>query len=151
MTAALIEAYRGCSHHEGGPFGCCIVRENKILSQTHNTVLKDKDPTAHAEVNAIRKASRLLKTYNLKGCIIYTTTEPCPMCFSSIYWAKINYVVYGTLIKDAAKLGFGELCIKAERMNKLGKANLKITGKFMYNECGKLLDFWQKLSIKEVY
>ena len=90
----------------GGPFGATIVKDNTIISKAHNTVLKDNDPTAHAEINAIRKACQKLNTNNLEGCSIYTTCYPCPMCMSAIIWANIKTIYYGNTKEDAASIGF---------------------------------------------
>ena len=90
----------------GGPFGAVIVKDGKIISRAHNTVLKSKDATAHAEVNAIREASKVLNTHDLSGCILYTSAEPCPMCLSAIIWANIKEVYYGCTKEDAGNIGF---------------------------------------------
>ncbi len=91
---------------EGGPFGAVIIKDNEIIAQAHNQVLKNNDPTAHAEINAIRQACQKLNTHNLEGCIIYSNCEPCPMCMSAIIWANIKEVYYGNTKKDAADIGF---------------------------------------------
>jgi len=83
MKKAIEEAYEGIKSGEGGPFGAVIVKGGRIIGAGHNTVLKDNDPTAHAEVNAIRSASQKINNYDLSGSVLYTTTEPCPMCFSA--------------------------------------------------------------------
>jgi guanine deaminase len=106
MKEALKEDLKGVKTKKGGPFGCVIVHKGKIISKAHNTVTSSFDPTAHAEVNAIRKASKKLKTFNLKDCELYTTCEPCPMCFAAIHWARIKKVYYACDRKDAAKIGF---------------------------------------------
>ena len=93
MCLALREAQKNLSDMRGGPFGACIVKGNKVIAISRNTVLK-QDATCHAETNAIRKASKKLRTYDLSGCWIYSTTEPCPMCFSAIHWSKINVLVH---------------------------------------------------------
>ena len=85
----------------GGPFGAIIVKDGKIISRAHNTVLKSKDATAHAEVNAIREASKVLNTHDLSGCILYTSAEPCPMCLSAIIWANIKEVYYANTKEEA--------------------------------------------------
>ena len=90
----------------GGPFGAIIVKENKIIARAHNTVLKQNDPTAHAEINVIRKACKKLKTHNLSNCTLYTTCYPCPMCLSAIIWANIQVVYYGNTQQDANNIGF---------------------------------------------
>ena len=93
-------------YRKGGPFGAVIVKDGKIISFAHNTVIKNNDPTAHAEINAIRKASKKLKSHNLSGCVLYTSAEPCPMCLSAIIWANIKDVYYVNDKKDAANMGF---------------------------------------------
>lgn len=90
----------------GGPFGAVIVKDGEIISSAHNTVLESKDATAHAEVNAIRKASQKLNTHNLEGCVLYTSAEPCPMCLSAIIWANIKEVYYANTKEDADNIGF---------------------------------------------
>ena len=94
------------NYNEGGPFGCAIVKDNQIISTGHNSVILSKDPTAHAEVNAIRKACQKLGTHNLEGCIIYTSAEPCPMCLSAIIWANIKEVYYANTKESVDDIGF---------------------------------------------
>ena len=145
------EGYIGSQNLEGGPFGCCIVSDERIIARAHNSVLKDKDPTAHAEINAIRKASQALNRYDLSDCIIYATTEPCPMCFSAIHWAKIPIVVYGTEISEAKELGFNELVINTGKLKALSGARVELVGNFMHPQCRKLFDFWSNLSQRRTY
>jgi guanine deaminase len=90
----------------GGPFGACIITPNGQEIYASNSVLASHDPTAHAEICAIRKASELLQTHDLKGCVLYTTCMPCPMCLSAIIWANIKDVYYGATAEDAEKIGF---------------------------------------------
>lgn len=92
----------------GGPFGAVIVKDNKILSEAYNTVFLSNDPTAHAEVGAIRRASAALGSFNLQGCTLYTSCEPCPMCLGAIYWAGISKVVYAGNRNDAEAAGFSD-------------------------------------------
>lgn len=94
------------NYKNGGPFGAAIVKDGKIIASAHNTVVESKDATAHAEVNAIRKASQLLNTHDLSGCILYTSAEPCPMCLSAIIWSNIKEVYYANTRKDADDIGF---------------------------------------------
>ena len=97
----------GSSHNEGGPFGAVIVDKNgEFVSSGNNMVLKNNDPTAHAEITAIRRACEKLKTYDLSGCVLYTSCEPCPMCLSAIIWANIKEVYYACTRKDAGEIGF---------------------------------------------
>lgn len=106
MDMAVKDAYFGINNNEGGPFGAVIVKKGEVISSTHNTVLKNNDPTAHAEVNAIREACKKLNTYDLSGCIIYSSCEPCPMCMSAIMWANIDKIYYGSTRSDAINIGF---------------------------------------------
>jgi len=108
MEEAVKEAYKGIKLGHGGPFGAVIVCKGKIISKAHNTVLSSKDPTSHAEISAIRKASKKLKRYDLSDCEIYTTGKPCPMCRGAIKWAKIQKVYYGCDYADAKDIGFNE-------------------------------------------
>lgn len=94
------------NYKNGGPFGAVIVKDDVIIAQGHNTVVEGKDPTAHAEINAIRKASKVLKTHDLSGCVLYTSAEPCPMCLSAIIWANIKEVYYANTKQDAEDIGF---------------------------------------------
>src|SRR5205823_4373455 len=103
-------------------FGAVIVLKGKILAATSNTVLKSQDPTRHAEINAIRVAARKLKRFSLHDCEIVSTTEPCPMCFSAIHWARIRRVVYSTTVSDVKRLGFNELTISNPQLKKWGKS-----------------------------
>lgn len=91
---------------DGGPFGAVIIKDGEIISSAHNTVLKSKDATAHAEINAIREASRKLNTHDLSECILYTSAQPCPMCLSAIIWANIKEVYYANTKEEADDIGF---------------------------------------------
>ena len=92
--------------NNGGPFGAVVVKDGVIVGRGANSVLGKKDPTAHAEVMAIRDACQNLNTYDLTGCVVYTTSYPCPMCLSAVIWANINKVYYGNTVFDAAVIGF---------------------------------------------
>lgn len=92
----------------GGPFGAVIVKENRIVGEASNSVTLNNDPTAHAEVSAIRNACSNLKTFDLNGCQVYTSCEPCPMCLSAIYWARIDKIFYGCTKDDAKNIGFDD-------------------------------------------
>ncbi len=144
MAKAIDSARKGVKNFEGGPFGACIVKNKKIIAIAHNTVLKKNNPTCHAEINAISIACMKLKNWNLNGCKIFSTTEPCPMCFSAIHWAKIDEVFYGTNISDVKKLGFNELAIDNFKLKKIGKSKVKISKNFMRKDCLELLEFWKK-------
>lgn len=108
INLAIQESKTNSLNHykNGGPFGAVIVKNGKIIASAHNTVIEDNDATAHAEINVIRKASKILNTSDLSGCILYTSTEPCPMCLSAIIWANIKDVYYSNTRKDADNIGF---------------------------------------------
>lgn len=108
MRAAIEEADAGLRSNRGGPFGCVIVRQGKIIARGNNRVTSTNDPTAHAEVTAIREACRDLGTFSLADCELYTSCEPCPMCLAAIYWARIPTVFYGNTRADAAAIGFDD-------------------------------------------
>jgi guanine deaminase len=107
MQIAIDEARKTMNQDIGGPFGALIIdNNNKIISIASNTVLRDHDPTAHAEINAIRKATKALQTHDLSNCTLYTTAYPCPMCLGAIIWSNIKKVYYGCQEQDADQIGF---------------------------------------------
>ena len=107
MEIAKENAEKGIMNNEGGPFGAVIIDKNgNIISNGNNKVLKNNDPTAHAEIVAIREACKKLNTYDLSNCILYTSCEPCPMCLSAIIWSNIKQVYYGCTKEDAGSIGF---------------------------------------------
>src|SRR5512136_2070753 len=150
MLRAIREARRNLARPDGGPFGACIVKDGRVVAAARNTVLRD-DATCHAEVNAIRKASKKLGTFDLSGCEIYSTTEPCPMCFGAIHWARIGAVYYGTGIRDAARAGFHELRISNAEMKALGRSKITLVPGFRRAECLELFDSWLVLPDKRRY
>jgi len=107
MEMAIGEAIRNIENG-GGPFGAVIVKDEKMISCSGNRVTQDNDPTAHAEILAIREASRILKTWDLSDCVIYSSCEPCPMCLGAIYWAHIPVIYYGASREDAKNAGFDD-------------------------------------------
>jgi tRNA(Arg) A34 adenosine deaminase TadA len=134
------------------PFGACLVKKGKVLACCHNEVWKSTDITAHAEILAIRQACRKLRTIDLSGCTIYSTCEPCPLCFSAIHWARITSIIYGAGIPDAKKCGFSELEISSEKMKRLGKSSIKIERGVLKGECKKLFaQFAAKGGKKRIY
>jgi tRNA(Arg) A34 adenosine deaminase TadA len=144
MKLAVKAARKSIRTLDGGPFGACIVKSGRVVVAAGNTVFKN-DATCHAEVNAIRMASKKLKTYDLSGCVMYATTEPCPMCFSAIHWSGIGRVVFGSKIADAAKAGFNELCISAKKMKQEGGSRVEILPGFLAKDCGELYKEWKAL------
>jgi guanine deaminase len=143
MRLAIAKAKEGIKNRQT-PFGACIVKNGKVISCEHNVVWKTKDSTMHAEMHAIRAACKKLKTIDLSGCKIYSTTEPCPMCFSAIHWAKIDKIVFGCRISDAAKAGFSELTISNKEMKKRGKSNVKVVADFLREENLELFKEFKK-------
>ncbi|MBC7511594.1 MAG: nucleoside deaminase, partial [Ferruginibacter sp.] len=114
MQEAIALSQRGIVNNEGGPFGCVIVKGNEIIGRGNNKVICNKDPTAHAEVVAIRDACKNLGTFQLADCEIYTSCEPCPMCLGAIYWARPKIVYYANNLEDTAGVGFDDSMIYEE-------------------------------------
>lgn len=108
MERAIEKSIQGVLKNEGGPFGCIIVKDGQIIGSANNRVTSTNDPTAHAEIMAIRDACQKLNSFQLEDCIIYTSCEPCPMCIGAIYWARPKKVFYGCNKSDAAKIGFDD-------------------------------------------
>lgn len=106
MKIAYEEAKEGITNGHGGPFGAVVVKDGKVIGKGHNHVVINNDPTCHGEVDAIRNACKNLGTFDLKGCELYTTHYPCPMCAGAIQWSNIRKVYYGCNVEDTAKIGF---------------------------------------------
>ena len=148
MQVAYNEATKGMLANEGGPFGAVIVKDGVVIAQAHNRVLISNDPTAHAEVNAIRLASQKLKSFELTGCELYTTCMPCPMCLGAIMWARISKVYYGATEKDAAKGGFDDLKFYENLTDK--EKGLKLL-QIDQEENAALFDIWNDKEDKTLY
>lgn len=134
----------------GGPFGAVIVKNDKIVSQASNSVTLSNDPTAHAEINAIRTACSALKTFDLSGCTIYTSCEPCPMCLGAIYWSRITKIFYANTKTDAKNIGFDDSFIYEE----LEKPPLQRTIQsiqIMKDEALKAFEAWKQKNDKIEY
>lgn len=145
MQIAKENADKGILNNEGGPFGAVIVDENNnIISNGNNQVLNQKDPTAHAEIVAIREACKKLNTYDLSNCTLYTSCEPCPMCLSAIIWANIKKVYYGCTKHDADKIGFRDDIIY--QYLKGEKTDLIDLQEMDREECLKSFEEYQKKS-----
>lgn len=114
MDRAIEIAEEGMSRGHGGPFGCVIVKNGVLIAEGHNEVILSNDPTSHAEMVAIRKACQKLNSFQLNGCDIYTSCEPCPMCLGAIYWARPERVFFAATRKDAAAIGFDDEFIYEE-------------------------------------
>ena len=128
------------------PFGACIVRAGEVLATAHNQVWANTDPTAHAEVQAIRQAARALGELLLEGATIYSTTEPCPMCFTAIHWARIGRIVYGAAIADAARFGFNELAVSNRTLKREGGLTVAIDGGVLAADSVALFELWSQSS-----
>lgn len=114
MDAAIAASAEGVAKRDGGPFGAVVVCQGKVVARAWNRVIREQDPTAHAEINAIREACRALGRFHLEDCELYTSCEPCPMCLGAIYWAKLGAVYYAAARGDAAAAGFGDEWIYEE-------------------------------------
>ncbi len=125
------------------PFGAVIVQDGEVIAREHNRVWADQDITAHAEVNAIRAANEKLGV-DLTGCTIYSTTEPCPMCFTAIHWARIKRLVYGARISDAREAGFNELTVSNEKLKAEGGSPVELVGGVLEDECRRLFTLWKE-------
>ena len=134
----------------GGPFGAVIVKDGEVIAQAANSVTSTNDPTAHAEVNAIRQACKKLNTFNLSGCEIYASCEPCPMCLSAIYWARIDKVYVAATKKDAADAGFDDEFIYKELDLPETKRQLK-TSELLMEEGQKPFIEWKQKADKITY
>lgn len=134
----------------GGPFGAVIVRDGEIVAGCSNRVTVDNDPTAHAEVNAIREACRKLGTFDLKGCTIYASCEPCPMCLGAIYWAGIERIYYGNTRKDAAEVDFADDFIYEEMSSPMEQRRLPIVP-LLRDEALHSFRLWRDKTDKIVY
>ncbi|MFH1998772.1 MAG: nucleoside deaminase [Planctomycetota bacterium] len=150
MQQAIDKAREGAKQGNT-PFGACIVKGGKVISCGHNQVWADTDITAHAEVVTIRDACRRLGTVDLSGTVLYSTCEPCPMCFSAIHWANISKIIFGARIEDALGLGFNELVISNLQMKKAGKSPVEVEGPFMLEENLELFKYWDGLPGRKVY
>ena len=135
---------------DGGPFGCVIVKNNEIISEGFNEVTNKNDPTAHAEIVAIRNACNKLNTFTLKGTQMFTSCEPCPMCLSAIYWSHIDKIYYGNNRKDAAKIGFDDSYIYDELSLDLNKRKIPLE-QINEKEAIKAFEEWEVKTDKTVY
>ncbi|MBF0595566.1 MAG: nucleoside deaminase [Candidatus Omnitrophica bacterium] len=134
------------------PFGACIVMaDGRVAACGHNVVWKTTDITAHGEVTAIREACRALGTIDLSGSTIYSTTEPCPMCFSAIHWAKIRRIVFGASISDAKAAGFNELTLSNDLMKREGGSPVVVESGCLRAECVGLFREWKDAGWAKVY
>ena len=134
----------------GGPFGCVIAKDGKIVAEGSNKVTSTNDPTAHGEIVAIREACRKLNTFNLLGCELYSSCEPCPMCLSAIYWSHINIVYYANNRNDAKNIDFDDSMIYSEINKKIDERNIKMQ-QMMRDEALEAFKIWNENSNKIKY
>ncbi len=149
MLQAINLAKEGMLSGNGGPFGCVIVKEGKIIGQGSNMVLKTNDPTAHAEVVAIREACKNLNNFQLEGCEVYTSCEPCPMCLGAIFWARPALVFYACTKEDAAEAGFDDHFIYQEIEVIPAKRQIPMVS-FLREESLKAFELWKEKGDKEL-
>lgn len=114
MNEAILLSEKSLETNDGGPFGCVVVKDDKIVGRGNNQVISTNDPTAHAEIIAIREACKNLGSFQLQGCEIYTSCEPCPMCLGAIYWARPDIIYYANTRNDASQIGFDDSLIYDE-------------------------------------
>ena len=125
------------------PFGCAIAQGDRLLAVSHNTVLATTDITAHAEVNAVRKACASTNDIFLENAIVATTTEPCPMCMAALHWARVETVYFGATIFDAEQAGFNELQVPATEIVRLGGSKVRLVSGVLQEECQELFRRWR--------
>ena len=150
MQLAIDTALDNIKNNEGGPFGAVIVKDGVLIAKSPNTVTTSNDPTAHAEINAIRLACKELKTFELSGCEIYSSCEPCPMCLSAIYWARISKVYYAADRFDAKKAGFDDSFIYNE-ISLSEKERSIYMENAMHKEGQLPFELWQETENKTKY
>ena len=138
MLLAIKQARKALSDGEKIPFGAVITKNDEVISVAHNSPKKNNDPTAHAEVNAIRLACKKLGNSDLTDCTLYSTCEPCTMCFGAAWWARIPKIVYGVKIKDITRTGKRQINIDCEYLNNKGSYKLEIKGGILKDKCMEL-------------
>jgi len=134
----------------GGPFGCVIIKDDKIIAEGSNKVTSTNDPTAHGEIVAIRNACKNLNNFNLAGCELYSTCEPCPMCLSTIYWAHIDKIYYANTRDDARKIDFDDSFIYSEIKKNIDERKIPMT-QMMRDDALKAFELWDKKTDKVKY
>jgi tRNA(Arg) A34 adenosine deaminase TadA len=150
MRRALEISLEGMNKNDGGPFGAVIVRDVEIIAEGNNEVTSKNDPTHHAEIVAIRNACKRLNTFDLVGCTIYTSCEPCPMCLGAIYWARLDKIFYANTKEDAAKIGFDDAFIYEELELPKNKRKM-IMEQLLQEEAIKVFDEWANKEDKVEY
>lgn len=150
MKRAISMAEKGMDLNAGGPFGCVIVKDDEIIAEGYNKVTSTNDPTAHAEMVAIREACRKLKTFQLDECVIYTSCEPCPMCFGAIYWARPKMVYFACTKADAAKIDFDDQFIYDELDKEIDDRDIKFV-RLMRKDAVPVFEKWAEKTDRTKY
>ena len=150
MRIAIELAEKNVLESIGGPFGAVVVRDGEIISGSANMVMTTNDPTAHAEVCAIRQACAKLNTHDLTGCVIYTSCEPCPMCLSAIYWSRINAIYYANTKADAGSIGFDDQFIYEELEKPKAARSIPVV-QLMRNEAQQAFKLWSQSVMRADY
>ena len=150
MLKAIRLAQNGIDSNAGGPFGAVVVKDGKIVGEGFNKVTSTNDPTAHAEVVAIRNACENLRSFQLDGCTLYTSCEPCPMCLGAIYWARPAQVFYAATREDAANIGFDDEFIYKEIEKNFEDRQMKLVN-FLRDEGLKVFKNWENKADKKKY
>jgi tRNA(Arg) A34 adenosine deaminase TadA len=150
MRQAIALATENVASGRGGPFGAVVVKDGKVVATGVNRVTATNDPTAHAEVTAIRSACAELRTFQLEGCDVYTSCEPCPMCLAAIYWARCRAIYYGNTAADAAKVGFDDSFLYDEMKKPMAERSLPIT-QMMEDEAWASFAAWRDAPKKVLY
>jgi len=150
MEIAIKEANKGQTCGDGGPFGAVIIKDGKIIAKGHTKVLKTNDPTNHAEIVAIRKATKKLGRFDLSDCEIYSSCEPCPMCFAAIHWAKMKKLYFGCNRNDAKKIGFDDKFIYDVINGKKVKEQVTVKN-ILRKEALESFKIWQEKTNKTIY
>jgi len=143
MRRAIELAEEGMNAHAGGPFGAVVVKDGEIIAEAFNRVTSANDPTAHAEIIAIREACKKLNSFQLGGCVIYTSCEPCPMCLGAIYWARPEKVFYACTRSDAAEIDFDDQFIYNELAVEMKDRKIEFT-ELLRNEAKPVFREWKK-------
>ncbi|MFI5161572.1 MAG: nucleoside deaminase [Sphingobacteriales bacterium] len=150
MRIAIKLSEQNVEQRSGGPFGAVIARDGEIIAKSSNQVIRQNDPTAHAEIAAIRLACQALGAYSLRGCVIYTSCEPCPMCLGAIYWARIDTIYYANTKADAAVMGFDDDFIYKELELPMHQRKLQIV-QLLRNEANTAFKLWDASGLRTDY
>ncbi len=153
MSVAIEQAWQAVRTGQGGPFGACIVDASslEIVAKAHNSVLRDNDPSAHAEINAIRFACKSKGSFWLEDCILFSTCEPCPMCLGTIYWSRISAVYFDCSREDAADAGFDDSFIYEQIGLPFEQRKIKFVGLKNSQKSLDVMKYWKSLESKKVY